>query len=323
MTKPPAFIDSPRDIGARLRTLRKKKNMTGRTLSALTGTSAAYLSQVENGHRPLTVHLAAKFADALEASISDFGPTSASVAALEPSESSYASTSSGVAVFQYQTNDVRTVDLHGKRWAVAADICAVLELDQVSRAVSRLEKDDVAIISRSEGVTSNTPFWKQVDPRVNELTLVSEDGATDLVLDSRKPEARTFRRWLTHTVFPAIRDTGRYVHKEVDSLDVLRDTIDQLIAVKRTSDEALAIAVTTQNRLDAAEGRHGWFSALGYTKNRGLDPSMNNIQRLGQHAASIGRENGIEPGKTEHAHFGTVNSFPEWVWDEAVVRANL
>jgi phage antirepressor YoqD-like protein len=40
--------------------------------------------------------------------------------------------------------------------------------------------------------------------------LVSEDGATDLVLESRKPEARRFRRWLTHVVWPAIRDTGSY-----------------------------------------------------------------------------------------------------------------
>ncbi|CAG6851071.1 hypothetical protein PICSAR240_03908 [Mycobacterium avium subsp. paratuberculosis] len=40
--------------------------------------------------------------------------------------------------------------------------------------------------------------------------MVSENGATDLILDSRKPEARRFRRWLTHEVWPAIRDTGSY-----------------------------------------------------------------------------------------------------------------
>jgi prophage antirepressor-like protein len=40
------------------------------------------------------------------------------------------------------------------------------------------------------------------------VTLVTEDGATDLILESRKPQARAFRRWLTHVVWPAIRDTG-------------------------------------------------------------------------------------------------------------------
>ena len=157
---------------------------------------------------------------------------------------------------------------------------------------------------------------------MNSISLVSEDGATDLVLDSRKPEARAFRRWLTHEVFPSIRDTGQYIHGDRDELDVLKDTIEALIVTRRTAAEAKALAENTAARLDAIEGHHGWYAALGYLKIKGIDMNTNHLQLLGRHAASIGRENGIAPGKVESFMFGTVNSFPEWVWDEAVIRLN-
>ncbi|UKO61718.1 hypothetical protein KYG70_05345 [Mycobacterium avium subsp. paratuberculosis] len=65
-------------------------------------------------------------------------------------------------------------------------------------AVTRLDEADVATTDiRSGG-------------QIRKVTVVSENGATDLILDSRKPEARRFRRWLTHEVWPAIRDTGSY-----------------------------------------------------------------------------------------------------------------
>jgi prophage antirepressor-like protein len=44
------------------------------------------------------------------------------------------------------------------------------------------------------------------------MTTVNEPGLYCLILRSRKPEARAFKRWLTHEVIPAIRQTGRYTH---------------------------------------------------------------------------------------------------------------
>lgn len=101
-------------------------------------------------------------------------------------------------LFKYEENEIRTVEIAGKRWAVAADICRILELTQSDKVVARLdEADRISTTVRSGG--QNRKMW-----------VVSEDGATDLVLDSRKPEARKFRRFLTHEVWPAVRDTGSY-----------------------------------------------------------------------------------------------------------------
>lgn len=102
-------------------------------------------------------------------------------------------------LFTYEeTAQIRTVTIDGKRWAVAADICAALDIRNSRDAVTRLDEADVATTDiRSGG-------------QIRKVTVVSENGATDLVLDSRKPEARRFRRWLTHEVWPAIRDTGSY-----------------------------------------------------------------------------------------------------------------
>lgn len=101
-------------------------------------------------------------------------------------------------LFNYGSTEIRTVDIVGRRWAVAADICNALDIGNAAMAVSRLDEADVSTADiRSGGQTRR-------------MNVVSENGATDLVLDSRKPEARRFRRFLTHEVWPAIRDTGTY-----------------------------------------------------------------------------------------------------------------
>ncbi|NKS54747.1 hypothetical protein GS500_18145 [Rhodococcus hoagii] len=103
-----------------------------------------------------------------------------------------------VVPFQYESNEIRAVEIDGRRWAVAADICRALDIKDVRRAVSRLDEAD----------RLSTPIRSGNQNR--NMLVVSEDGATDLVLESRKPEAKRFRRFLTHEVWPSIRDTGSY-----------------------------------------------------------------------------------------------------------------
>lgn len=106
--------------------------------------------------------------------------------------------STDLELFTFENQDIRTVMVDGLRCAVAGDICGALDIGDTRQAVERLdEADRYRVPVRSGGQTRH--MW-----------VVTEDGATDLVLDSRKPEARRFRRFLTHEVWPAIRDTGSY-----------------------------------------------------------------------------------------------------------------
>lgn len=97
---------------------------------------------------------------------------------------------------------VRTIMQGGEPWFVAADVCRALELDQVSNAVRKLDDDEKTLIS-IKGITNGAG-----NPNV---TAVSEPGLYSLVLGSRKPEAKNFKRWITHEVIPTIRKTGGYV----------------------------------------------------------------------------------------------------------------
>lgn len=94
---------------------------------------------------------------------------------------------------------VRVVDVNGEPWFVARDVCECLELTNTSQTLSYLDDDE-------KGITTNdTPGGQQ------EMSIVSEAGLYSLILRSRKPEAKIFKRWITHEVLPAIRRHGGYL----------------------------------------------------------------------------------------------------------------
>ena len=91
-----------------------------------------------------------------------------------------------------------TTDESGETWWVAKDVCDVLEIQNIAQAVGRLDEDEKGICS------TDTPGGSQ------EVNTVNEFGLYALILGSRKPEAKAFKRWMTHEVLPSIRRTGRY-----------------------------------------------------------------------------------------------------------------
>jgi prophage antirepressor-like protein len=101
--------------------------------------------------------------------------------------------------FSFESSNVRVVmDANMEPWFVAADVCAALELPETHKAIARLDDDE-------KGRNSiPTPGGNQ------EMSVVNESGLFNLVLGSRKPEAKRFKRWVTHEVLPSIRKTGSY-----------------------------------------------------------------------------------------------------------------
>ena len=94
---------------------------------------------------------------------------------------------------------MRTLNLNGEPWFVAVDVCSVLDLSNPTIAVSRLDEDERAKFNLG---------------RQGDATIVNEPGLYTLVLGSRKPEAKAFKRWITHEVIPAIRKHGVYITDE-------------------------------------------------------------------------------------------------------------
>lgn len=94
---------------------------------------------------------------------------------------------------------IRTILKNGEPWFVAADVCKTLELSNPTVAVERLDEDERAKLNLG---------------RQGEGTIINEPGLYALVLGSRKPEAKAFKRWITHEVIPAIRKHGGYLTPE-------------------------------------------------------------------------------------------------------------
>lgn len=94
-----------------------------------------------------------------------------------------------------QFGEIRSVIKNNEIMFVAADVCKALDLSNPSKAVSRLDDDERA----------NLKLGRQGNTNV-----INEYGLYNLVLASRKPEAKAFKRWITHEVIPSIRKTGGY-----------------------------------------------------------------------------------------------------------------
>ena len=101
--------------------------------------------------------------------------------------------------FEFESHALRVnMDAAGQPWFVAADVCAALALPETHKAIARLDDDE-------KGRNSiPTPGGSQ------DMSVVNESGLYNLVLGSRKPEAKRFKRWVTHEVLPTIRKTGTY-----------------------------------------------------------------------------------------------------------------
>ncbi len=98
---------------------------------------------------------------------------------------------------------VRVVECEGEPWFVAKDVCECLELTDVSKTISLLDDDE-------KGTNSiRTPGGEQ------QMLVVSEPGLYSLILRSRKPEAKAFKRWIIHEVVPSIRKRGLYATEAV------------------------------------------------------------------------------------------------------------
>lgn len=111
---------------------------------------------------------------------------------------------------------IRVVEKDGEPWFVAVDVCRALEIKNNRDAMTRLDDDERGV------VLTDTPSGKQ------EMNIINEAGLYSLVLGSRKPEAKAFKRWVTHDVIPSIRKTGSYSMMPKDFASALRAYADEV-----------------------------------------------------------------------------------------------
>ena len=110
----------------------------------------------------------------------------------------------GIQVFDYKSQQVRTVEKDGEAWFVAKDVCDILDIKNTTDAIKSLDDDEKMTLDFSEGHSGQRGGAQSYN-------IISEPGVYALVLRSRKPEAKEFSRWVRHEVLPSIRKHGLYM----------------------------------------------------------------------------------------------------------------
>ena len=133
-------------------------------------------------------------------------------------------TGTGIQLFTNPTfGSVRTAGTADNPYFCLADVCKALDLS-VKGVSQRLDK----------GVISNYPL--PTPGGIQQFTFVNEDGLYDAIFDSRKPEAKAFRKWVTSEVLPAIRKTGGYIPTTAEETDA-EIMAKALLIAQRTREE--------------------------------------------------------------------------------------
>lgn len=156
--------------------------------------------------------------------------------------------------FEFEGNGIRSIIQNEKPWFVAADVCRVLELSKPENAFARLDDDekDTHIMGTLGGA--------------QKMTIINESGLYSLILTSRKPAAKRFKKWVTSEVLPTLRRTGVYIMDGRDEdLPSLAD--GKVFGMKVAKVNAAARLISVANALYGPEAARAlWESEAGLPK---------------------------------------------------------
>lgn len=152
---------------------------------------------------------------------------------------------SNIQIFNYQSNEVRTVEMGGEPWFVLKDVCNILGVVNDRNVAARLDEDEKGVCQMDTlGGTQN-------------VTVVSESGLYHVILRSDKPEAAPFRKWVTSEVLPSIRKNGGYIagQEQLTPEELMAKAL--MVAQKTLADrEARISELTVQNNIMAPKAEY-------------------------------------------------------------------
>jgi len=112
--------------------------------------------------------------------------------------------------FDFNGSSIQTIiDDKGEPWWVAKDVCDVLGLTNPTEALRSLDDDEKNTLRITEGIIQGNP----------NKAIISESGLYSLIMRSRKPDAKAFKKWITSEVLPSIRKTGSYGADPIQALN--------------------------------------------------------------------------------------------------------
>ena len=139
-------------------------------------------------------------------------------------------------VLDFNEQTVRIIMRDGEPWWVAKDVCDILELTNPTETLKALDDDEKMTLRISDINDDGKMIVRDSVVHLGKrggaqfLNLVSESGLYTLIIRSNKPEAKQFKRWITHEVIPSIRKTGSYVMpSRVQHFDAKTTSLNSLL----------------------------------------------------------------------------------------------
>lgn len=154
-----------------------------------------------------------------------------------------------IQIFKYENNDVRTVEMNGEPWFVGNDAAAALGYGKGKSLANAVTNH---VDSEDKGVTElMTPGGKQ------NVTIINESGLYSLILSSKLPTAKQFKRWVTSEVLPSIRKNGGYIagQEQLSPEELMAKAL--LVANKTLAERDARISeLTVQNTIMLPKARY-------------------------------------------------------------------
>ena len=138
---------------------------------------------------------------------------------------------------------IRTVTIENEPWFVGKDVAEVLGYQNGSRDINRHVDDEDKLCTKIEYAGQK-----------REVTIINESGLYSLIMSSKLPTAKKFKRWVTSEVLPSIRKTGSY-SKPMSELEILQHSINQLVEQERKLKALEAQQGEQVKRLDIIDSR--------------------------------------------------------------------
>lgn len=198
-----------------------------------------------------------------------------------------------VQLFNFENHEVRSLLLNNEPWFVGKDVADVLGYSNSRKAMAdHVDDEDKEVLTSRNVTLENIPN--------RGITVVNESGLYSLILSSKLPSAKKFKRWVTSEVLPALRKTGQYQVKELSGSELMAKALIEAQSVLAAKDKQIeemkpkvvfADAVATshtsilvgelakilkQNGIDMGQKRlFAWLREKGYLiKRQGTDYNM-------------------------------------------------
>ena len=198
-----------------------------------------------------------------------------------------------VQLFNFENHEVRSLLLNNDPWFVGKDVADVLGYSNSRKAMAdHVDDEDKEVLTSRNVTLENIPN--------RGITVVNESGLYSLILSSKLPSAKKFKRWVTSEVLPALRKTGQYQVKELSGQELMaralieaqnvlaaKDKVIEEMKPKVVFADAVATSHTSilvgelakilkQNGIDMGQKRlFAWLREKGYLiKRQGTDYNM-------------------------------------------------